>query len=534
MTDSYLDSYLCCHICSETFREPVSLGCHHSFCSSCLDKFWDQAKNKNCPVCRRKCSKDHLKVNFQLKELSDKYAGRQKAGEKDSIPGEKEGIPGEKDSIPGEKDCIPGEKDSIPGEKDSIPGEKDCIPGEKDSIPGEKDSIPDEDRAVVCPKHTDEPKWFCEVEQRAVCHVCEFPAHHGHTVVPLEQAVKDLKDKLTSDLDSLQSKQVKCKDIEETYNQMFQYSKKQLVSTERQIRGEFEKLHQFLREEEEARLAALRKEEEEKGKMIAREMKHIQDQISSLTENITAVEQELQKRDVPFLKSYKHTQTFSRAQDTLPDPQLVSGALIDVAKHLGNLQFRVWEKMQGIVKYTPVILDPNTANNCLSLSDDLTSVSQTDPIQQLPDNPERNTIYITVLSSEGFSSGKYSWEVEVGDHPQWYIGVAKESIKRQEKVKYFNPEFGVWLLMLRSGKYQIIGKTFTLKRRPQRIRVQLDYDRGEVSFYDPKDMTHIYTFRDTFTERLYPYFFIGKVGDADNTGIQICQSEVSLTVKSFQ
>uniref|UniRef100_A0A8C7CKH9 Uncharacterized protein n=2 Tax=Oncorhynchus kisutch TaxID=8019 RepID=A0A8C7CKH9_ONCKI len=441
MTDSYLDSYLCCHICSETFREPVSLGCHHSFCSSCLDKFWDQTKNKNCPVCRRKCSKDHLKVNFQLKELSDKYAGRQKAGEKDSTL--------------------------------------------------------DEDRAVVCTKHTDEPKWFCEVEQRAVCHVCEFPAHHGHTVVPLEQAVKDLKDKLTSDLDSLQSTQVKCKDIEETYNKMFQYSKKQLVSTERQIRGEFEKLHQFLREEEEARLAALRKEEEEKGKMIAREMKHIQDQISSLTENITAVEQELQKQEVPFLKSYKLTQTFSRAQDTLPDPQLVSGALIDVAKHLGNLQFRVWEKMQGIVKYTPVILDPNTANNCLSLSDDLTSVSQTVPTQQLPDNPERNTIYITVLSSEGFSSGKHS--------------VAKESIKRQEKVKYFNPEFGVWLLMLRSGKYQIIGKTFTLKRRPQRIRVQLDYDRGEVSFYDSKNMTHIYTFRDTFTERLYPYFFIGKV-----------------------
>nr|XP_046207332.1 E3 ubiquitin-protein ligase TRIM7-like [Oncorhynchus gorbuscha] len=203
MTDSYLDSSLCCHICSETFREPVSLGCHHSFCSSCLDKFWDQTKNKNCPVCRRKCSKDHLKVNFQLKKLSDKYAGRQKAGEKDSIP-----------------------------------GEKDSIPGEKDSIPGEKDSIPDEDRAVVCIKHTDEPKWFCEVEQRAVCHVCEFAAHHGHTVIPLEQAVKDLKEKLTSELDSLQSKHVKYKDIEETYNQMFQYSKKQLVSTERQIRGE--------------------------------------------------------------------------------------------------------------------------------------------------------------------------------------------------------------------------------------------------------------------------------------------------------
>ncbi|XP_045551191.1 zinc-binding protein A33-like [Salmo salar] len=301
---------------------------------------------------------------------------------------------------------------------------------------------------------------------------------------------------------------------------MFQYSKKQLVSTERQIRGEFEKLHQFLREEEEARLAALRKEEEEKGKTIAREMKNIQDQISSLTESITAVKQEFQKREVSFLKSYKHTQTFSRAQYTLPDPQLVSGALIDVAKYLSNLQFRVWENMQGIVKYTPVILDPNTASRWLSLSDDLTSVRHLGKRQQLPDNPERNTICITGLGSEGFSSGKLSWEVEVEDHPHWYIGVAKESIKRQEEVQYFNPEFGVWSLKLNSGQYKKgIGGTLTLKRRPQRIRVQLDYDRGEVSFYDTKDMTHIYTFRDTFTERLYPFFSNGKVGDDGNTGI---------------
>ncbi|XP_041691966.1 E3 ubiquitin-protein ligase TRIM35-like [Coregonus clupeaformis] len=467
MADSYLDSYLCCHICSETFREPVSLGCHHSFCSSCLDKFWVETKNKNCPVCKRKSSKDNPKVNFQLKELSDKYAGREKAGD------------------------------------------KECIP--------------DEDREVVCTKHTDEPKWFCEVEQRAVCHVCEFPAHHGHTVIPLKQAVKDLKEKLTSDLDSLQSKQVKCKDIEKKYSKVVQYSKKQLVSTERQIRGEFEKLHQFLKKEEEARLAALREEEEEKGKMIAREIKNIQDQISSLTESITALKQELQKREVPFLKSYKHIQRSSRAQYTLLDPQLVSGALIDVAKHLGNLQFRVWEKIQGIVKYTPVILDPNTAARWLSLSDDLTSVSQTGPIQQLPDNPERSTKYATVLGSEGFSSGKHSWEVEVGDHPYWYIGASTS-----------NPDNASFNIHLVNGKYRVGGGTITLKGRPQKIRVQLDYDRGEVSFYDTKDMTHIYTLKETFTERMYPRFSIGQAGDANHPNIQICQSEVSLTVMSSQ
>lgn len=135
-----------------------------------------------------------------------------------------------------------------------------------------------------------------------------------------------------------------------------------------------------------------------------------------------------------FLKSYKHTQTSSRAQFTLPDPQLVSGALVDVVKHLGNLQFIVWKKIQRIVKYTPVILDSNTAECRLSPSDDLTTVRHLEKRQQLPDNPERNKIYGNVLGSEGFRSRKDSWELEVGDHSHWYIGVAKESINRKKEI----------------------------------------------------------------------------------------------------
>ncbi|XP_047448738.1 nuclear factor 7, brain-like [Mugil cephalus] len=462
-----VESFLSCHVCSETFRDPVSLSCNHNFCSSCLQKFWEQAKNKNCPICKRKSSKENLFVNFGLKDLADSFAGRQKSGSSETEKRKEKSI------------------------------------------------------MKVCSKHKEEPKLFCEDEQRVVCPVCEFSLHHNHKVVPIEQAVSDLKEQLKSDLKSLEDKRNKYKQVKKTYNEVIQHSKKQLLSTERQIRAEFNKLHQFLKEEEESRLAALREEEEQKEKNVSREMKRIQEQISSLSDSISAVEEELQKHPMPFLSSYKATQTRARDQCSLSDPQLVSGALIDVAKHLGNLAFRVWEKMEEKVHFSPVILDPNTASPWLHLSDDLTSVRNGDTDQKLPDNPERNTNSANVLGSEGFSSGKHSWEVEVGDHPAWNVGLAKESVDRKGK-RYASPEYGVWCLSHGDGKYSNgVGQTVTVKKSLQRIRVQLDYDRGEVSFYNSEDMTHIYTYRDTFTEKLFPYLSVGKAGADKISDIKI-------------
>ncbi|KAM6972972.1 E3 ubiquitin-protein ligase TRIM35-like [Aplochiton taeniatus] len=473
MEGSLLRGYLSCPVCSRLFTNPVTLGCHHSLCSGCLLRHWERHGNRpHCPVCQRRSSKDSPTVNPALKELADSFTRTRSEQEEREQAGSE----------------------------------------------------------VACSKHTEEPKWFCEEEQKTVCHVCECPQQHAHKVVPVKQAVRTLRVQMEGDLQALWEKWDCYRDTQAVYREVCagslgevtQHCKRQAVTTERLVKAEFEKLHQFLREEEEARLITLREEEEEKGKTILKEMKMIEEKLSSLSDSISAVEQDLLKPRYSFLTSYLKTQRGIRAQCALPNPKLVSGALLDVAKHLGNLSFRVWEKMKERVRFTPVILDPNTAKSSLSLSDDLTGVTNSEEWQKVPDNPERNTKYPTVLGAEGFSSGQHDWELEVGDHPDWNAGVANQSIDRRAK-RFAAPDHGIWALMQSNGQFSNgMGDPVTVTMNPRRIRVQLDYERGELSFYNSEDMSHIYTHKDIFTEKLFPYFSIGKAGGANNPGLKLC------------
>ncbi|KAI1886490.1 hypothetical protein AGOR_G00196280 [Albula goreensis] len=205
----------------------------------------------------------------------------------------------------------------------------------------------------LCSLHSEKLKLFCLEDQIPVCVVCQTSKKHKtHELQPIQEAAEEFKEKLRIALVPLQEKLKAFNGVKLICDQTAENIKSQAQHTERYIKREFEKLQQFLKDEEAARIAALREEEEQKKR-------------------IRAIERELGAEDVSFLQSYKETQ--KRAQCTLQDPEKVSGALIDVAKHLGNLKYRVWEKMLPTLQYTPVTLDPNTAHPRLSLSEDLTT-----------------------------------------------------------------------------------------------------------------------------------------------------------------
>ncbi|XP_073702183.1 nuclear factor 7, brain-like [Garra rufa] len=426
-----------CPVCCEIFKTPVLLSCSHSVCKECLQQFWRTKKTQECPVCRRRSSKSNPPVNLALQNLCESFLKER---------------------------------------------------NERRSSGSEE----------ICSLHSEKLKLFCLEDKQPACFVCrDSKQHDNHKFRPISEVVSSYKEELNKALKSFEEKLKNKETLKEEFEKTVQHIKSQAEHTEHQIKQQFEKLHQFLRDEEEATITALRKEEEQKKQMMKEKLEEMNRHISALSHTIKDTEEMMKANDVCFLKEFPVT--MERVQISQPDPQTPSGALIHVPRYLGNLPFRVCKKMQDIVQNTPVILDPNTANPHLVLSDDLTSVRCSKSKQPLPDNPERFDFCRCVLGSEGFNSGTHCWDVEVKESRWWSLGVTTASNQRKGRV-FFNTD--VWSVQY--GCSERLG--FPVEQKLERVRVDLDYDRGRVSFSDPVTNTHLHTFTTTFTHTVFPFF----------------------------
>ncbi|KAL0970388.1 hypothetical protein UPYG_G00241290 [Umbra pygmaea] len=155
-----------------------------------------------------------------------------------------------------------------------------------------------------------------------------------------------------------------------------------------------------------------------------------------------------------------------------------------------------------------VTLDPLTNHPWLQLSNDKRSVQESISASDAPTSPQRFDTWPGVLGWEGYASGRHYWEVDIANDGYWRVGLTTARAKRHGRI-VMSPQTGYWILWRSTNNFYACTKPETalpLGLVARRIGIYLDYEEGQISFYNTENKSHIYTFTGTFQEKLYPVF----------------------------
>ncbi|XP_043828247.1 probable E3 ubiquitin-protein ligase TRIML1 [Dromiciops gliroides] len=433
---------LTCSICMGYFTDPVTIKCGHSFCTQCLLQCREGGDDiVTCPECRGVINYRNWIPNKSLQNLSNTG--------------------------------------------------KMLRPHLLQSMV----------YLTTCDQHGEKEKLFCEEDQISLCESCSLaPEHKDHYVLPLDKAAEKCKDKLQEIQNILQRKEEKFKFSLDKVQMREEYCKEDTYVLKQSVISEYEKIYQFLLNEENQHLKRLEQESRNTlAKFEENEVKLTQ-QIQNLQRMILKVEENLEKAPSEMPQDMKGT--LSRNEELLLQKPKVASFVFSTWPITG-----LREVLMSFQR--DIILDPESASPHLILSEDLKCAKYKRIPKDLLDYKEILDNTFIVLGAQTFTSGRHYWEVEIGDNTDWEVGVCKESVSRKmscstllgdkialEGYKSQN-DFCIWKLQ----------EGCIVKKPIDKVGIFLDYGKGHVAFYNVTEETLLYSPPNIiFQGPLRPYF----------------------------
>ncbi|KAL6118348.1 uncharacterized protein ACO6RY_03164 [Pungitius sinensis] len=557
------DEQFLCSICLDVFTNPSSTPCGHSFCMACISRYWDGSKVCQCPLCKKTYHKrPDLQINRTLREITDQFrfmsgGAVEKRGARGG--GVKEGgirsnfldelrkklprslhqpslpIPCGNQPATSLASSVPdqGSLAAVTSPSAPRPAPPHCHPSgrRRFTVSGAASAS----RAPICEIHHRGLLSYCRTDRLCICPECETEDHKHHDTVALKDEWTETKEKLSESKQEIQEmirrRTGKIEEIKRSATEME-------AAAEREATGGAALLSQLA--------CAIQHSQAELAEVTDISRRAARLQADAMVRQLELELEELRRRESALAElgqsdDYVHCVKTFPALSSPPPAKDWSGVSVNcdlgtrsiyrsLAALLEGFQedlltivetgfpasalepgpFRSEPRMRRVQEYAvDVTLDVNTAHPKLVVSEDMKSVRCGDRHQMVPDNPERFDRVVCVIGREAISSGRHYWEVDVGGKTDWDLGVARQSMNRKGKI-HVAPSNGYWFLSLRDKKKYAFrsepSADVHLTQRPNRIGIFVDFENGQVSFYNVEAEAHIYTFNDVFSECIFPFF----------------------------